>query len=122
MPTAQRGQARIDIAAPHDVVYDLIADVTRMGEWSPECYRCEWLDGVTAAVPGARFRGYNRRGGLRWQKTAVIDTADRGREFGFTTVNDNTGRQETQWRYSMQPSPSGTVTLVSVGALEGSVG
>ncbi|MCV7123836.1 hypothetical protein [Mycobacterium lacus] len=31
MPTAQRGQARIDIAAPSDVVYDLITDVTRMG-------------------------------------------------------------------------------------------
>ena len=66
MPTAQRGQARIEMAAPPDVVYALVADVTRLGEWSPECYRCQWLDGVTAAVPGARFHGYNRRGGLRW--------------------------------------------------------
>jgi hypothetical protein len=38
MPTPQRGRASIDIAAPPDVIYDLIADITRMGEWSPECY------------------------------------------------------------------------------------
>ena len=40
MPTAQHGRASIEIAAPPQAVYDLIADVTRMGEWSPECYRC----------------------------------------------------------------------------------
>jgi hypothetical protein len=109
MPTARRGHSSIEIAAPHDIVYDLIADVTRMGEWSPECYRCEWLDGASAAAPGARFRGYNRRGPLRWERTAVVDTADRGREFSFTTVNDGAGREETRWRYVMEPSSSGTV-------------
>jgi hypothetical protein len=80
-----------------------------MGEWSPECYRCEWLGGATAAAPGARFRGYNRLGRLRWERTAVVNIADRAREFGFTTVNDGADRAETRWRYSMQPSPSGTL-------------
>ncbi len=69
-----------------------------MGEWSPECYRCEWLDNSTVAVPGARFRGYNRLGRLRWQWIAIVDTADPGREFAFTTVDDRTGRHETHWR------------------------
>ena len=117
MPTAHRGQARIDIAAPPQLVYDLIADVTRMGDWSPECYRCEWLNGATSAAPGARFRGYNRRGGYRWERTAIVDTADRGREFGFTTVNDRTGRHETQWRYAMEPSSTGTVLIESFNFL-----
>jgi hypothetical protein len=107
MPTARRGHSSIDVAAPPDVVYDLITDITRMGEWSPECYRCEWLDGATAAAPGARFRGYNRLGLLRWQRTVVIDTADRGREFAFTTVNEGAGREETRWRYTMEPLSSG---------------
>jgi hypothetical protein len=35
MPTARRGRHSIDIAAPPELVYDLIADVTRTGEWSP---------------------------------------------------------------------------------------
>jgi uncharacterized protein YndB with AHSA1/START domain len=108
MPTAQRGEGRIDIAAPPDVVYDLITDVARMGEWSPECYRCEWLDGATAAAPGARLRGYNRLGPMRWERTAVVGIADRGREFTFTTVNERAGREETRWRYTMEPSPSGS--------------
>jgi hypothetical protein len=113
MPTAQRGQAAIDIAASPELVYDLIADVTRMGEWSPECYRCEWLDGATAAAPGARFRGYNRLGRLKWERSAIVDTADRGREFAFTTFNDRAGRRETQWRYTLQPSASGTLLTES---------
>jgi len=113
MATAQNGQASIDIAAPPELVYDLITDVTRMGEWSPECYRCEWLDGATAPAPGARFRGYNRRGPMRWERTAVIATAERGREFAFTTVNDRTGRDETRWHYTMEPLPSGTVLTES---------
>ena len=113
MPTARSGRHSIDIAAPPDRVYDLIADVTRMGEWSPECYRCEWLDGATAAAPGARFRGYNRLGPLRWKRTVVVDTADRGREFAFTTVNDDAGRAETRWRYTLEPSSSGTLLTES---------
>ena len=106
MPTAKSGHASIDIAAPPQVVYDLITD--RMGEWSPECYRCEWLHGATTAAPGARFRGYNRLGPIRWERTAVVDTAERGCEFAFTTINDRTGRQETRWQYTMTPTPSGT--------------
>jgi Polyketide cyclase / dehydrase and lipid transport len=113
MPTARRGHASIGIAAPPEVVYDLIADVTRMGEWSPECYRCEWLDGATVAAPGVRFRGHNRLGRMRWERTAVVKTADRGREFGFATVNDGAGREETRWRYTMEPSPSGTLLTES---------
>jgi uncharacterized protein YndB with AHSA1/START domain len=113
MPTAQQGRASIDIAASPELVFDLIADVTRMGEWSPECYRCEWLGGASAAVKGARFRGYNRSGPYRWERTAEINTAERGREFAFTTVNDRTGRHETRWQYTMEPAPSGTVLTES---------
>ena len=109
MPTAKRGSGIIDIAAPPDVVYGLVTDVSRMGEWSPECYRCEWLDGATTAAPGARFRGYNRLGPMKWERTAVVSTAERGREFAFTTINDRTERQETHWRYTMRPSEAGTL-------------
>jgi Polyketide cyclase / dehydrase and lipid transport len=81
MPTPQRERESIEIAAPPAVVYDLLADITRMGEWSPECYRCVWLDGASAAEVGSRFRGYNRLGPYRWERTAVITAADRGRNF-----------------------------------------
>ncbi|OOK78504.1 hypothetical protein BZL30_2146 [Mycobacterium kansasii] len=34
-----------------------------------------------------------------------------GREFSFTTVNDGAGREETRWRYTMEPTPSGGTLL-----------
>lgn len=113
MPTARRGHGSIEISAPPDVVYDLIADITRMGEWSPECYRCEWLGGATTAAAGTRFRGHNRLGLLRWSRTAVVGVAERGHEFSFTTMNDDAGRAETTWRYTMEPTPSGTLLTES---------
>ncbi len=113
MPTPQHGQRSIEIAADPELVYELVADITRMGEWSPECYRCEWLDGASGAAPGVRFRGYNKLGRYRWERTAVIDAAERGRQFAFTTVDDRTGRQETQWRYTMTPSRHGTLLTES---------
>lgn len=113
MPTAKRGTASIEIIATPELVYRLITDITRMGEWSPECYRCTWLDGTDAAVPGARFRGYNKLGRHRWQTTAVILSAEEGRSFAFTTIHDKTGRPETAWQYDLRPSPAGTVLTES---------
>lgn len=46
--------------APEDV-WDLIADVTRMSEWSPETTTASWCDGVADPAVGARFKGGNKR-------------------------------------------------------------
>lgn len=112
MPSATAGSATIEIAAPPSTVYDLVSDITRMGEWSPECYRCEWLDSATGPVVGARFRGYNRLSAYRWQTTAVITTADPGREFAFTILHAN-GREETLWRYRLNALDAGTAVIES---------
>lgn len=71
------------IAASPEVVYDAIADVTRMGEWSPECVKCEWLDGATAAAEGARFEGTNQNNGNEWVVQNLVTAADRGKHFAF---------------------------------------
>ncbi len=46
----------IDIAAPPEKVYALVSDITRMGEWSPECRSCRWADEATGPTVGARFK------------------------------------------------------------------
>ncbi len=56
------GRAVTVIRAPADQLWSLVSDVTRAGEWSPENIGGSWLDGATAPVVGARFRGTNRRG------------------------------------------------------------
>lgn len=100
MPTATRGEATVQIAAPPHVVYELITDIPRIGERSPECYRGEWLDGATRAEVGARFKGHNRIGPIKWATTCVVTTADAGREFAFTVLSGK-GKEETRWRYTI---------------------
>ncbi|HUP73352.1 MAG TPA: SRPBCC family protein [Acidimicrobiales bacterium] len=41
MRRATSGQVSIHIDASPEQVYDLVTDVTRMGEWSPETHRCK---------------------------------------------------------------------------------
>ena len=40
------------VDAPPEDVYDLVADIQRMGEWSPETYRCSWRGGATPCLSG----------------------------------------------------------------------
>jgi uncharacterized protein YndB with AHSA1/START domain len=106
------GEATVRIEASPEAVYDLVADITRMPEWSPETYRAEWRPGWTSAVTGARFRGWNKMGPIRWFTEPVIDVADRGRELAFTTGLVGRGRLTT-WRYRFAPTSDGTATDVT---------
>ena len=103
---ATTADATVHIDAPPERVYGLIADVTRMGEWSPECYRCEWVDGASGPETGARFKGHNKQGWIKWSTVAEIEVADPGREFTFSTRNGD--KVSTRWRYRMAAADGGT--------------
>jgi len=68
-----------------------------MGEWSPERQRFEWTDGAVGPAVGARFKGSNRRGVVRWSTTPRVVVADTDQEFAFVTRHG--GRDMTQWTY-----------------------
>ena len=53
-------EVSIEIAASPEAVYALVSDITRMGEWSPECRECTWANGATGPAVGARFRRRTR--------------------------------------------------------------
>ena len=59
MQTLDRDSAEIVVAASADELYDLVADVTRTPEFSPEVVSARWLDGATGAAVGARFESVN---------------------------------------------------------------
>ncbi|MFN8040809.1 MAG: SRPBCC family protein [Acidimicrobiales bacterium] len=80
---AERIEISRDIAAPPEVVYAAIADVTRMGEWSEECYACEWHEGVDGPAVGATFDGHNRNGEHEWTSQGKVIEADPGKAFAF---------------------------------------
>lgn len=106
LPQPEEGSAKITIAAPPEKVYDLVADVTRMGEWSPECVRAEWLAGATAAAEGARFHGYNKAGTFEWDLPCEVVAAERGRIFSFRAPADFD--QASTWTYSFEAVEGGT--------------
>src|SRR6266508_148547 len=96
----------IEVAAPPERLWRLVTDVTRMGEWSPVCRHCEWIDGFAGAEVGARFKGRSRQGPVRWSRVCEITTSDQGYEFAFHTVFR--GVEATRWRYRFDPTPAGT--------------
>ncbi|MCA1783621.1 MAG: SRPBCC family protein [Intrasporangiaceae bacterium] len=78
-------QRRAPHRRPPQALYDIIADVTRMPELSPEIVSCEWINGATGPAVGAQFRAKNHAGrGPDWHNTPVITVADRGHEFAFS--------------------------------------
>jgi uncharacterized protein YndB with AHSA1/START domain len=66
-----------DVNAPAETVWAMIADLPRMGEWSPESEGGEWIGGATGPVPGAKFRGSNRHGSKKWKTVVRVVDADR---------------------------------------------
>lgn len=94
------------IAAPPLRVWGLVTDLQRLGHWSPEYKGGEWLDGATAAAPGARFKGYNTRGERQWESVSTVVEAEPGCAFAWA-VGDPTNPSAT-WRFDLAPAGSGT--------------
>ena len=97
------------VAATPEEAYAALADITRMGEWSPECSGGAWLGDATEARPGAKFRGKNRNGLWRWSTTCTVVTADPGREISWESRF--LGRPVALWSYRFEAGANGTTTV-----------
>lgn len=111
MKAGTKGQATTHIDAPPEKIYEVVSDVRRMGEWSPECHHAEWIDGATGPAVGARFKGSNKHGAARWSTKPRVVTADEGREFAFVTTH--LGKDMTKWSYRFEPAGDGTTVTES---------
>src|SRR6478672_10471059 len=97
-----QAEVQVHVDAPPGVVYRVVSDVTRMGEWSPETIKCAWLDGATGPARGARFKGTNKRGFVTWSTKPEVVVADPGREFAFDVGRD------IRWSYRFDADGPGT--------------
>lgn len=98
--------ASIEIAADPATVYGLVSDITRMGEWSPECVGGDWLDGGSGQV-GDRFEGRNRTPEREWSRACEVARAEPGSDFTF--VVGGVEANCTWWSYEMAPTATGTL-------------
>jgi hypothetical protein len=109
-----KGSATVDIAASPEDVYNLLIDLNRIGDISPECHRAEWLEGVTAPHAGARFVGHNAAGGFEWKTECRVLRAMPGVEWAFKS--NISGDKPTTWRYNLKPTEGGCRVALSFDA------
>lgn len=100
----------LEISAPPEQIWEAVSDVTNMGNWSPICRRCEWVNGG-GPVTGARFVGHNRLWGWRWSRECVVTDSEPGRTFAFSTLLH--GQESVRWRYELAPGARGTLVTES---------
>ena len=101
MDTLRHSDSTVIARSPEEL-YDMVADVTRMGDWSPVCKACWWDEGHGPRL-GARFTGRNELPERTWETRSEVVVADPGREFAFVVLS--TG---TRWGYTFTPVEGGT--------------
>ena len=100
------GSAVIEIEAPADLIYELVSDVTRMGEWSPECTGGKWLGAASGPTVGARFKGTNKKR-FAWSTKSKVVLAEPGKAFTFDRDRPILFGV-MRWSYELTPLPTGT--------------
>ena len=93
-----KGTAAITIDCPPDVVFNAVSDVSRMGDWSPECTGGRWIKPATGPGVGARFEGDNiaKLGPItlkKWTTVSEVTSCKPGEVFEFIVEG------YTSWRY-----------------------
>jgi uncharacterized protein YndB with AHSA1/START domain len=98
----------VHMAAPPEQIWELVSDVTRIGEYSPETFGAEWLDGTTGPAVGARFRGHVKRNGKgpTYWTTCTVLVSEPGNEFAFGVGPAD--KPLNVWRYRLEPAADGT--------------
>jgi uncharacterized protein YndB with AHSA1/START domain len=99
-------EVTVHVEAPPERLWSLVTDVTQTGRWSPECTGCAWEDGADRAVVGARFKGHNRHGPVRWTTHCEVVAADAPTHFAFQVKESG-----MRWGYRFEPDGAGGTNL-----------
>jgi len=100
-----------EIAAPAELVWGLVSDLPRMGEWSPENTGGSWTKGATGPAVGARFKGNNENGSKSWSTDVRVTVCEPGRAFGFEVKA--VGFPVSVWSYTIEPTAADGGCLVT---------
>ena len=104
----QRREVSHVIAAPADLLYAMVSDLSRMGEWSPENVGGEWRHGSGPTV-GGRFKGRNQRGSRQWTTNVEVTAAEPGRLFEFVVHLVWPLTYLATWGYRFEPRSDSTL-------------
>ena len=90
-------------------VWDLVSDVTRIGEFSPETFEAKWTRGSTGPEVGAFFAGHVKRNGVGptyWSPCRVTACVPE-QVFEFSVGTDAV--TVNNWGYRLEAKDGGTL-------------
>lgn len=102
-PLPAKGHVSVGIAAPPDVVWDVLEDPSVCARFSPELQSAE-LDGGGALVPGARILGRNERAGRSWTTRSTVLDVEEHRRLSWATGDP----PAATWAFVLDEVPEGT--------------
>ena len=100
MTVCPEDRVTVFVASEPMTIWEMVSDITRIGEWSPECYKAIWL--TPRRGKGAVFLGLNRDRGLRWPSPAIVTESEEPEVFAFRAASG------VVWRYRLAPEDGGT--------------
>jgi uncharacterized protein YndB with AHSA1/START domain len=104
-------QAQIDINAPVGKVWELVSDLSRMPEWSPQCRMMKPLGPIRQ---GAWTINLNRRNRLFWPTTCTVMEVIPEKKLAFRVDINN-----SIWSYELEATDTGTRLVESRHAENG---
>lgn len=99
-------EVSVHVQATPVAVWNLVTDIARMGEWSPQCRGGRWVGRERGPVVGARFVGFNRDGWKWWATTNKVVQVEPGRIFAFRTEQNR-----ARWVFHLTPDGEGTLLV-----------
>lgn len=93
----------IDVDAPPERVWEIVSDLKRMGEWSPQCRKMVVFGEVR---PGTRTLNLNRNGVRVWPTTAKVVAFSPKEHIAFRIVENR-----MIWSYTLAASSTGGTTV-----------
>jgi uncharacterized protein YndB with AHSA1/START domain len=95
---------RVAIAAPVSRVWELVGDVCRMPEWSPQVMSTRLRAGHDRCQLGAEFTSRNHEGELEWNTHGQITRYDPEQAIAFRIAEN-----WVVWSFLLAPTDDGTV-------------
>jgi hypothetical protein len=103
----------IDVACEASAAWDLVTNVCRIGEFSPECIDARWIGGASGPSVDARFEGTNRvvdeanDAEYIWIRPCTVTVALRPERFRYTVGDRYDGTAATEWDIYIEPIMTG---------------
>lgn len=105
-PADRELRAEAVVAAAPSRVWELLTDLSRMPEWSPELLKMLPLKPGGLRV-GQWYLGLNRRKAVVWPTRSVVTVLEEGRSIAWDTRSSG-----ARWIWEIEPEGSGGTRLV----------